>query len=65
MTASAQLTAAFRFHMRNNRPAFYYAHGYNGRNAWPEKAHGIAREALARARADVASGSAHFVHVDL
>ena len=29
------------------------------------KAHGIAREALARARADVASGSAPFVHVDL
>ena len=51
--------------VRNNRPAFYYAHGYNGRNAWPEKAHGIAREALARARADVASGSAPFVHVDL
>ena len=42
----SKLVSAFKFHMRDSRPAFYYAEGYNGRNAWPEKAHGIAREAL-------------------
>lgn len=55
----SMLINAFKFYMRDSaaRPAFYYAEGYNGRNAWPEKAHGIAREALARARRDVAFGA--------
>ena len=50
------LQNAFRYHMRNVRPAFYHAQGYNGRNAWPEKANGIAVEALRRAREDVVNG---------
>lgn len=58
----SKLISAFKFHMRDSaaRPAFYYAEGYNGRNAWPEKAHGIAREALARARRDVAEGKTRY-----
>lgn len=58
----SKLIDAFKFHMRDSaaRPAFYYADGYNGRNAWPEKAHGIAREALARARRDVAEGKTRY-----
>lgn len=54
------LIDAFKFHMWDSRPAFYYAEGYNGRNAWPEKAYGIAREALARARRDVAEGKTRY-----
>lgn len=55
------LISAFRHHMRGNaRPAFYFAQGYSGRNAWPEKAHGIAVEALARARRDVAEGKKRY-----
>ena len=51
---SPDLTAAFQFYMRDarHRPAFYYAQGYNGRNAWPERAYGIAKRALELARAD-------------
>ena len=56
----SKLAAAFRWHMRNERPAFYYAQGYNGRNAWPEKATGVAVEALRRARADVAAGKTRY-----
>lgn len=58
----SKLINAFKFRMRDSaaRPAFYYAEGYNGRNAWPEKAHGIAREALARARRDVAEGKTRY-----
>ena len=45
-----QLKDDFRYHMRNVRPAFYHAQGYNGRNALPEKANGVAVEALRRAQ---------------
>lgn len=55
-----ELQNAFRYHMRNNRPAFYHAQGYNGRNAWPEKANGIAVESLIRARRDVAEGTRRY-----
>ena len=55
-----ELQNAFRYHMRNNRPAFYHAQGYNGRNAWPEKANGIAVESLIRARRDVAGGTRRY-----
>lgn len=54
------LKTAFRFHFHNARPAFYHAHGYNGRNAWPEKANGIAVECLSRARADMAEGKTRY-----
>lgn len=57
---SPELQNAFRYHMRNNRPAFYHAQGYNGRNAWPEKANGIAAESLIRARRDVAAGTRRY-----
>ena len=59
---SPDLTAAFQFYMRDarHRPAFYYAQGYNGRNAWPERAYGIAKRALELARADVAAGKKRY-----
>lgn len=60
MPISDELHRAFAFHMRNERPAFYYTEGYRGRNAWPEKAHGIAREALRRAREDVTAGKRRY-----
>ena len=56
----SKLATAFRFHMRNARPAFYHAQGYNGKNAWPEKAHGIAKEAIARARKDISEGKSRY-----
>ena len=52
--------AAFRFHFHNARPAFYHAQGYNGRNAWLEKANGIAVECLKRAREDMAAGKTRY-----
>lgn len=55
-----KLIEAFRFHMRNQRPAFYHAQGYKGPNAWPERAYGIAVEALKRARADIEAGKARY-----
>lgn len=54
------LETAFRFHFHNARPAFYHAQGYNGRNAWPEKANGIAVECISRARADIAQGKTRY-----
>lgn len=54
------LKTAFRFHFHNARPAFYHAQGYNGRNAWPEKANGMAVECLKRARADMAAGKTRY-----
>lgn len=54
------LKTAFRFHFHNARPAFYHAQGYNGRNAWPEKAKGIAVECMRRARADIEQGKSRY-----
>lgn len=55
-----KLRAAFRYHMRNARPPFWHVEGYLSPVGHHSPGHGIAVEAMKRARADVEAGTRRY-----
>lgn len=53
MNISPALKSAFCYHMRNDRPAFWHAHGYTPTVATHKGGTGVAVECMRRARADL------------